>query len=430
MYHWSPVAPVLFGFDRSWSDQVSHEVSDMPVDFEIPDAQPTPPPPAWQTAPSTVHFEPPPAQPPTGPAAPASPGNGIAPRWLAAVAAISLLGGGAAGAVAGRLTDDGPGGAGSVATSVSRSNNGSVITQTGDVQGILAKVQPGVVYIHTQASRGGRFFPTQGAGTGVILTADGEVLTNAHVVAGATTIKVNLAGEAQSRDATLIAADSGNDLALLKINGASNLKTVELGSSGDLQVGDDVVAIGNALDLKGGFTVTRGIVSALNRSIGAEDGASLSGLIQTDAAINPGNSGGPLVNSAGQVVGINTAVDGQGQNIGFAIAIDKAKPIVERLRTGQSVAATPRAYLGVTSQAVDGTPGATLVDVGPGTPAAGAGLQAGDVIVALDGTPIANPDDLSEAIGTKKPGDRVTVTYNRNGARRTAQLSLGTRPRG
>ena len=399
----------------------------MPVDFEIPDAQPTPRPPAWQAGSPTLQFEAPPAQSPTPPPAPAPTRNGVAPRWLAAVAAISLIGGGAAGAVAGRMTDDASPATGGLATS----NNGSVITQTGDVQSILAKVQPGVVFLHTQASRGGRFFPSQGAGTGVILTADGEVLTNAHVVNGATSIKVNLAGETQSRDATLIAADSGNDLALLKITGASNLKTVELGSSNDLRVGDDVVAIGNALDLKGGFTVTRGIVSALNRSIGGQDGGTLRDLIQTDAAINPGNSGGPLVNAAGQVVGINTAIDGQGQNIGFAIAIDRAKPIVERLRTGQSAAATPRAYLGVSSQpAVDGTPGAIIVDVGAGTPAAGAGLQLGDVIVALDNTPINDPDDLSEAIGAKKPGDRVTVTYNRAGARRTAQLNLGTRPTG
>jgi S1-C subfamily serine protease len=398
----------------------------MPVDFEIPDAQPIPPtPPAWQ-APPTLQFEAPPTPPPAPPA-PAPTRNGVAPRWLAAVAAVSLLGGGVAGAVAGRMTDDSSPAASAVATS----NNGSIITQTGDVQGILAKVQPGVVYIHTQASRGGRFFPSQGAGTGVVLTPDGEVLTNAHVVAGATAIRINLPGETQNREATLIAADSGNDLALLKITGASNLKTVELGSSGDLRVGDDVVAIGNALDLRGGFTVTRGIVSALNRSIGGEDGGTLSGLIQTDAAINPGNSGGPLVNSSGQVIGINTAVDGQGQNIGFAIAIDKAKPILERLRTGQSAAATPRAYLGVTSQpSVDGTPGATVLEVGPGTPAAGAGIQAGDVIVALDSTPINDPDDLSEAIGAKKPGDRATVTYNRAGSRRTAQVNLGTRPAG
>lgn len=401
----------------------------MPVDFEIPEAQPTPPPASvWAPAQPTQQFEAPPAPPPTPPPAPGPTRNGVAPKWLAAVAAVSLIGGGVAGAVGGRLTDNGS--PRSASSSVASANNGSVITTTSDVQAILAKVQPGVVYIHTQASRGGRFFPTQGAGTGVVLTADGEVLTNAHVVAGATSIKVNLAGETQARDATLVAADSGNDLALLKITGASNLKTVELGNSGDLRVGDDVVAIGNALDLKGGFTVTRGIVSAINRSIGAEDGGSLSGLIQTDAAINPGNSGGPLVNSAGQVVGINTAVDGSGQNIGFAIAIDKAKPILNQLRTGQSTATTPRAYLGVSSQAVDGTPGATVVDVGPGTPAAGAGIQVGDVIVALDNTQINGPDDLSEAIGAKKPGDRVTVTYTRGGARRTAQINLGTRPTG
>ena len=399
----------------------------MPVDFEIPETQPTPPPPAspWQQSQSTVQFEAPPTLPATPPPAPPTRSNGVAPKWLAAVAAVSLLGGGVAGAIGGRLTDEGN----PSSSAVDTSNNGSVITQTGDVQGILAKVQPGVVYIHSQASRGGRFFPTQGAGTGVILTPDGEVLTNAHVVAGATSIRINLPGETQTRDATLVAADSGNDLALLKINGASNLPTVELGSSDALRVGDDVVAIGNALDLRGGFTVTRGIVSALNRSIGAEDGARLSGLIQTDAAINPGNSGGPLVNSAGQVIGINTAVDGQGQNIGFAIAIDKAKPILERLRSGQSTATTPRAYLGVSSQQ-GAEPGATVVDVGPATPAAGAGIQVGDVIVSLDSTQINDPDDLSEAIGTKKPGDRVTVTYNRNGQRRTAQVNLGTRPTG
>jgi len=413
----------------------------MPVDFDFPETQPTStPPPAYPAGTSTQQFPTPqfeappfasPTAPPTPPpAAPPGRTGGVAPRWLGLIVAASLLGGGAAGAVASRVSEDEGGTSGSVATTVSgAANNGSVITQTGDVQSILSKVQPGVVYIHTQASRGGRFFPSQGAGTGVVLTAGGEVLTNAHVVAGATSIKVNLAGETQSRDATLVAADSANDVALIKINGASNLKTVELGSSGNLRVGDDVVAIGNALDLKGGFTVTRGIVSALNRSIGAEDGTNLSGLIQTDAAINPGNSGGPLVNAGGQVIGINTAVDGQAQNIGFAIAIDKIKPMLEGLRSGRSTATSPRAYLGVTSQAVDGT-GATVVEVGPGTPAAAAGLVAGDVITALDNQPVTDPDGLSSVIGAKKPGDRITVTYQRGGTRRTAQVTLGTRPTG
>jgi putative serine protease PepD len=343
--------------------------------------------------------------------------------------AVSLLGGGAAGAVAGRVADNGGSGT-RTSAAASPSNNGSVITQTGDVQGILAKVQPGVVYVHTQASRGGRFFPVEGAGTGVILTAAGEVLTNAHVVAGATSIKVNVGNETQTRDATLVAADAANDIALIKITGASGLPTVALGSSGDLKVGDDVVAIGNALDLKGGFTVTRGIVSALNRSIDSEDGSQLTGLIQTDAAINPGNSGGPLVNAGGQVVGINTAVSGQAQNIGFAIAIDGIKAKLDKLRSGQSTATDARPYLGVSTLAVDGTTGATVTDVSAGTPAAQAGIQAGDVITAIDATPVTSPDALATAIGAHKPGDRVTVTIQRGTAKRTAQIVLGTRPAG
>ena len=402
------------------------EVHDMPVDFDMPDVQhpaaAAPPP----TGPPTVRFEEPPAAPPAPPPPTAPPRR--APRWVALALVGSLLGGGVAGAVAGRVTDDD--GASSSTSAVSTSTNGSVITQTGDVQSILAKVQPGVVYIHTQATRGGRFFPSQGAGTGMVLTPDGEVLTNAHVVAGATSIKVNLAGERQARDATLIAADTSSDIALLKINGASNLKTVELGRSDALRVGDDVIAIGNALDLDGDFTVTRGIVSALNREIDAQDGTELSGLIQTDAAINPGNSGGPLVNAAGQVVGINTAVEGQAQNIGFAIAIDTVKPKLERLRSGQSTATTPRAYLGVSSQAVAGTPGAAVIEVGPATPAAAAGIQVGDVIVAIDNQQITDSQSLGEAIQAHKPGDRVTVTYQRGSTRRTAQVTLGTRPTG
>jgi len=401
--------------------------------FDMPDFQPASP--TTTSGPPTVplprpepRFESPPT--PTPPPAPPARSGGVAPRWLALAVAASLLGGGAAGAVAGRAVDHGSGSSKATPAAVSTGGNGSVVTQTGDVQSILAKVQPGVVYVHTQASVGGRFFPSTGAGTGVILTADGEVLTNAHVVAGATSIKVNVGTETTARDATLIAADSANDIALLRINGASGLPTVTLGSSSDLKVGDDVVAIGNALDLKGGFTVTRGIVSALNRSIDSEDGGQLTGLIQTDAAINPGNSGGPLVNAAGQVVGINTAVSGQAQNIGFAIAIDGIKAKLDKLRAGQSTATQARAYLGVSSQAVDGTPGATVTDVGAGTPASGAGIQPGDVITAIDTTAVNNPDDLAAAIQAHRPGDRVNVTIQRGTTKRTASITLGTRPAG
>jgi S1-C subfamily serine protease len=407
------------------------QASRMTVDFDMPDFQPpssttTSGPPTVPLARPEPRFE----TPATPPPAPPARSGGVAPRWLAVAVAASLLGGGAAGAVAGRAADNGSGSSKATPAAVSTGGNGSVVTQTGDVQSILAKVQPGVVYVHTQASVGGRFFPSTGAGTGVILSADGEVLTNAHVVAGATSIKVNVGTETTARDATLIAADSANDIALIRINGASGLPTVTLGSSGNLKVGDDVVAIGNALDLKGGFTVTRGIVSALNRSIDAEDGGQLTGLIQTDAAINPGNSGGPLVNAGGQVVGINTAVSGQAQNIGFAIAIDGIKAKLDKLRAGQSTATQARAYLGVSSQAVDGTPGATVTDVGAGTPASGAGIQPGDVITAIDATPVNNPDDLGTAIQAHKPGDRVNVTIQRGTTKRTASITLGTRPAG
>src|SRR5437868_3826720 len=270
--------------------------------------------------------------PPPAPPAPAAPAR---PRsWLAAIVAAAVLGGAGAGAgVSALMHNDSTTTVVSPSASGSGSRNSSVIAKPSDVQGILAKVGPAVAYVRTQAFQSGRFFPSSGAGTGIVLTPDGELLTNAHVVAGATSIKVTVGTDTQSHNATVIGADTNNDLALVKISGVSNLPVADLGSSSALKVGDNVIAIGNALNLQGGMTVTEGIVSALNRSIDATD-ESLSGLIQTDAAINPGNSGGPLVNSAGQVVGINTATSGDAQNIGFAIAIDKAKPVIDQLKKG------------------------------------------------------------------------------------------------
>ena len=270
----------------------------------------------------------PPASPtPPPPAAPRAPRQ--RPRWAipAALAVTALLAGTAGGAVVAGF-DDG----GNVTNVTAPASNGPLrasATLGGkalDVAGVVAAVEPGVVTVHTlvQSAQG----QGSAAGTGMVLTADGEVLTNAHVVEGAESITVTLAGESQARDATLVGADPDADVALLKINDASGLKTVELGDSDSLQVGDDVVAVGNALNLRGGPTVTRGIVSALGRSL---EGSSLTGLIQTDASISSGNSGGPLVNAAGQVIGINTAVatGGNGssaENIGFVIPIEPGPP--------------------------------------------------------------------------------------------------------
>jgi putative serine protease PepD len=157
------------------------------------------------------------------------------------------------------------------------------------------------------------------------------------VIEGASTIEVTVPGSSSPRAATVIASDTANDLALLKVANTSGLVAAPLGSSADLQVGDDVVAIGNALDLDGGLSATRGIVSGLHRQIPTETGGQLQGLIQTDAAINPGNSGGPLVDAQGRVIGINTAIanPNTAQNVGFVIPISPAKPIIDRLRGGQ-----------------------------------------------------------------------------------------------
>ena len=365
--------------------------------------------------------------PPPAPPAPAAPAR---PRsWLAAIVATAVLAGAGAGAgVSALMHNDST----TTVVSPSGSRNSSVIAKPSDVQGILAKVGPAVAYVRTQAFQSGRFFPSSGAGTGIVLTPDGELLTNAHVVAGATSIKVTVGTDTQSHNATVIGADTNNDLALVKISGVSNLPVADLGSSSALKVGDNVIAIGNALNLQGGMTVTEGIVSALNRSIDATD-ESLSGLIQTDAAINPGNSGGPLVNSAGQVVGINTATSGDAQNIGFAIAIDKAKPVIDQLKkgggssssSGSSTQQASSAFLGVS--VTDGQTGALVADVDPTSPAGRAGIQQGDQIVSLGGKSVQSADDLTSAMRSHKPGDRVTVTFLRGQSRQSADVQLASR---
>jgi len=370
-----------------------------------------------------------PPNPSSFPAAPARPRS-----WMAAVVAVAVVAGAGAGAgVSAVMHNDATK---TVTVPASSPSNSSVIVKPSDVQGILAKVGPAVAYVRTQNFSPGTFFPSGGAGTGIVLTPDGELLTNNHVVAGATSIKVTIGNDTQSHNASVIGVDPTHDLALVKISGVSNLPTAQLGNSSDLKVGDSVIAIGNALNLQGGMTVTEGIVSALNRSIdaGGEGGGgseSLSGLIQTDAAINPGNSGGPLVNSAGQVVGINTATSGDAQNIGFAIAIDNAKPVIDQLRKGGSVSSgsesqqAGQAFLGVS--VTDGQQGAQIVQVDPSSPAGRAGLQQGDEIVKLGNSSVQSANDLTAAMQSHKPGDKVTVTFLRGQDQQSVSLQLASR---
>ena len=229
-----------------------------------------------------------------------------------------------------------------------------------DIRAVLRKVQPSVVSIETGVVGQGGLFG-RGAGTGVIISEDGLILTNNHVIESADSITVRLF-DGRELPADLVGSSPADDVALVHIRDVSGLTPAELGESSDLVVGDEVVAIGNALDLEGTPTVTRGIVSALNRSIDAGS-ESLDNLIQTDAAINPGNSGGPLVNADGQVVGINTAIIDGAQNLGFAIAIDPIKPLIEDIQNGGGDV-RGLAFLGVSSVEVSELDAATVENFG------------------------------------------------------------------
>lgn len=209
-----------------------------------------------------------------------------------------------------------------------------------DVAGVVADMRSSVVSIGTtvRARRGPFVTEGEGAGTGIVIDDDGHVLTNAHVVEGATSVGVTVAGESRARPARVVATDPSADVAVVEVDDASGLVPARIAGPGTVQVGDQVVAIGNALALEGGLTVTQGIVSAVDRSIDTGSGT-LTGLIQTDAAISSGNSGGPLVDAAGRVVGINTAVATSGggvqaSNIGFAISIDRALQVADSLMAG------------------------------------------------------------------------------------------------
>lgn len=295
------------------------------------------------------------------------------------------------------------------------------------VADVVAAVAPAVVSIQVEGSNG------VGAGSGVVLSSDGEVLTNAHVVEGATTIRVLVEGESEPRTARVVGSDPAADLALLSLDGPDGLATVVLADPFDVAVGDDVVAIGNALGLQGGPTVTRGIVSALDRSLEIPAGT-LSGLIQTDASISSGNSGGPLVNVDGEVIGINTAVasaTGRGtsaENIGFAIAIDRIEPVLDALRgaaAGSATGTTPR--LGVNgADPTDGTRGALVIAVAPGSAAASAGLEIGDVIVKVGDNVVVDAASLAGAVRAHRPGELVEVVVLRNGRSQTFLVVLGT----
>jgi S1-C subfamily serine protease len=290
-----------------------------------------------------------------------------------------------------------------------------------DVAAVLDRVGPSVVQVTAQGPQG------SGVGTGFIVTSDGRILTNAHVVEGASRVRVRLAGESNAREARVVGADASQDVAVLQLDGVADLPTVAIGSIDRTRVGEPVVAIGYALGLRGDPTVTAGIVSATDRAL--DD---LTGLIQTDAAINPGNSGGPLVNASGEVVGVNTAKllsAGSGaaaESIGYAITIDDAMATAERLVDGTPSGAT--GFLGVSTQEdTSGDLGAVVVEVSPGTAASAAGLRVGDRITAIDGTAVAGSADLGRAIRRAGAGTEITLSVVRDGEMLEITAILGTR---
>ena len=303
------------------------------------------------------------------------------------------------------------------------------IARTGDIASILRTAVPAVVAI---VDDGG---PESGgaAGTGFVISPDGVIVSNNHVVEGATNIQA-VFSDGTSRPAKVLGRNAASDLAVLQVDG-SNLPTLALGDSNDVQVGDDVVAIGNALALSGGLSVTRGIISGLHREVPTNTGAMLEDLLQTDAAINPGNSGGPLVDARGRVIAINTAIanPSTAQNVGFAIPISNAQAIIDQLRNGRQPA-----FLGVESEnvavakaagrsvAVD--QGAYLTKVVPGSPADVGGLRVGDVVVRIDDKSVASSAQLGSVVRLYRPGDTVSVAVDRDGTGVSLRATLSEGP--
>jgi putative serine protease PepD len=404
-----------------------------PVGTLPPPPDPVGPPPWPAGGPSASGPASPPPPPPAG-TTPSRPGAWK--QFVVGALVGALVGGLTAGGIYVATKDDSASRTVIVRQPNNAARNTSAIAEPADVQGILSKVEPAVVAIRTGGAATGDQSEGGGAGTGFVISPDGVIVTNNHVVEGAGGHIEVAFTDGTSQSAKVLGRSPEYDVAVLKVD-AKNLQFANLGSSEKLEVGDEVIAIGNALALEGGLSVTRGIISAKDRTVPEENGARLYSVLQTDAAINPGNSGGPLVNSDGEVVGINTAIadPGEAQNVGFAMSIDTVKPIIEDLRSGREV---KTAFLGVVTQEV--TPalaqeehlatdsGALVRRLTSGSAADDAGLKTGDVITAVNDTPVGSPDELAAAIRKYKPGDKVQVRVERDGDEKTVTVTLGTRP--
>ena len=408
------------------------------TDTETMPTQPPPPPNPYANPaqPYGAPLGPPPSPPPGGQPARKQPGRG---KCVAGVLAAALVVGGGAG-IGGAAAydalsgDDGGSSAGTTSPAVRTASTADApqsVATDGSVEAVAEKALPSVVQINVAGAQG------NGSGSGIILSEDGQILTNNHVVEvadGGGTISVSF-NDGTTADAEVLGTDPLTDTAVIQAEDVSGLTPATIGSSDELKVGQAVVAIGSPFGLES--TVTDGIVSALNRPVNvASDGVGNSTTypaIQTNASINPGNSGGPLLDMAGNVVGINssirTASDSSDGSIGlgFSIPIDEVLPIIEQMKNGE----TPtHAKLGITVgdvQAAQGEvaqQGAQIGEVTAGSTADKAGLEAGDVVTEVDGTRISGADSLVATIRSYRPGDTVTVTWLRAGQEESAELVL------
>ncbi len=395
---------------------------------------------------------PPPPEPAPGPAS----GSG-APRWLVIALVAALIGGAAGAGIAEAL---GTGTTGNPTVKVGSAAPGPALAGNASIPTIVKSILPEVVSIDAKGpgspGTGGLFGSGTGGtvenqGTGMIISTDGEVITNNHVISGATAITVTLYGQTKSLTTKLVGADPSSDVALLKIDSPpSNLQPITFGDTRQLQVGDAVIAVGNALGLSADTpTVTSGIVSATGRTVQAGDaGAStetLTNLIQTDAAINSGNSGGALVDSDGQVIAMNTAVaassngNAPAQNIGFAIPATTIEGLLPELRQGGTSSGS-KAFIGVEvedetaqlQQAYGFVPssGAVVISVQSGSPAATAGIAARDVIVGFNGKTVASAQNLTTDVRALPAGTKASVTLWRGKTKKTFSVTLAQAPAG
>jgi len=358
-------------------------------------------------------------------------------RSLVVVLMIGLAAaGGALGFAIGRNPTTTTTGADSPSGSTGSSGSGAAPSSTNN--GALAStVDKWVVDVNTVLG----YQNAQAAGTGIVLTSTGEVLTNNHVIEGATRISVTDVGNGRTYSASVVGTDASADVAVLQLSGASGLATASVGSSANLAVGDAVTAFGNAGGVGGTPSQSSGQVTALDQQVTASDslsGASeqLSGMIQTSASLQPGDSGGPLVDSAGKVVGIDTAGSSgfqfqSGSSANFAIPIDTALQIARQIESGQSSSSVhigTAAFLGVGATSAGGN-GALVENVIASSPAAEAGLQPGDVIDSVNGQNVSSPTDLSTIMEGRQPGDEVQVGWvDTSGQQHTASVQLASGP--